>query len=102
MAQTHRTLLERVRESDGRQEDASPAADPRPPAPQHGRAPALAVVSRERSASRERGAHAGQPLPPHLLSYKKTVHGRLLGRHAVDVDPARRQEIRDKIVELLE
>src|SRR6266566_3241870 len=103
MAQTSRGLLERVRENeaaDGRVvEPGGPISDDREsPASPH-----LTVLdSGTPGPIVETVAGAGQPLPPHLLAIKRTVHTRLLGRYAIEIDPSRRQEIREKILTLLD
>jgi pilus assembly protein CpaF len=88
----YRGLLERVKENEGGESEERPATE---------------SVPRDRRSdtsddpgTSDRGSE--QPLPPHLLKLKKTIHRRLLGRHAIDVNPSRRQEIRDKIIALLE
>ena len=102
MAQTSRGLLERVRENeaagDGELARGSGARGGQPSA-----SPALTVLEPPaRDNARAAVAGAGQPLPPHLLPIKKAVHTRLLGRYAIEIDPSRRQEIREKIVSLLD
>jgi pilus assembly protein CpaF len=103
MGQTFRGLLERVKENEA-EEGLEPAAA-RGPDEAADPQPELTVLSGpdpDRKAESQRPTGWGeQPLPAHLLSFKKAIHGRLLGRHAVDVDPARRQEIKDKILALL-
>jgi pilus assembly protein CpaF len=99
MGLPYRGLLERTKENevgDNHEQLANESGHPEPPA--------LTVVAGDAPDQDDRRAlSAGEPpLPPHLLKLKRTIHRRLLGRHAVDVNPARRQEIRDKIVALLE
>ena len=98
MGLPYRGLLERTKENevgDSQEQFASESGHPEPPA--------LTVVAGDASDDDRRAHSAGEPpLPLHLLKLKRTIHRRLLGRHAVDVNPARRQEIRDKIVGLLE
>jgi pilus assembly protein CpaF len=101
MAERHRSLLDRVRENkrdDETEPDSSPSAPASPASPA---ASGLTDLDPEASLDIESSGRARQPLPPQLSAHKKTIHSRLLDRH-VDVDPARRQEIRDKIVELLD
>ncbi|MBJ7596936.1 CpaF family protein [Candidatus Nephthysia bennettiae] len=99
MGQTSRGLLERVRENEAAEgrvvEPGGPiSTDGESPAPPH-----LTVLD---SATPETVAGNGPPLPPHLLAIKRTIHTRLLGRYAIEMDPSRRQEIREKILTLLD
>jgi hypothetical protein len=99
MGLPYRGLLERTKENEvgDSQEQLANESGHREP-------PTLTVVAGDGPEDDYRRSHsAGEPpLPPHLLKLKRTIHRRLLGRHAVDVNPVRRQEIRDKIVALLE
>src|SRR5438132_8459636 len=102
MAQTRRGLLERVRENEvadeGEAAGGSISVDGQPPA-----SPSLRVLESPAPNHQSKSAPgAGQPLPPHLLTIKKTVHNRLLGRYAIEIDPSRRQEIQEKILTLLD
>ena len=101
MARTHRTLLERVRESDGGEEPAEIPDSRAPAAAGTPTAPEVTVQEGGAASNGNRGRQERQPLSPQLSAHKKIIHSRLLDRH-VDVDPERRQEIRDKIVELLD
>jgi len=123
MAETRRGLLERVRENEAAEgrpaAGSAPAPSNGPPAapsasqhqgesqaaPPPSPTPAGADQGDQAGVTADPAAaprSAGHPLPMHLLSVKKAIHTRLLGRHAVDVDPARRQEIHDKVVVLLD
>jgi pilus assembly protein CpaF len=102
MAQTSRSLLERVRENEAAEEEemvgGQISADGQPAA-----SPALKVLeSPAPDHARQAAGGSSQALPPHLLAIKKTVHSRLLGRYAIEIDPSGREEIREKIVMLLD
>jgi pilus assembly protein CpaF len=103
MGLPYRGLLEWGKENEGSDGQEHPANEPDQP-DRHAQQPALTVLAGEAAEDDGSRSHRGgeQPLPPHLLKLKKTIHRRLLGRHAVDVSPARRQELRDKIEALLE
>ena len=88
-------MLERVRENGEEASDPTVGGQPA--------SPTLKVLqSSPPNDAAKTVAGAGQPLPPHLLSIKRTVHGRLLGRYAIEIDPSRRQEIQEKILTLLD
>jgi pilus assembly protein CpaF len=111
MAEIRRSLLERVRESEageGPEPDTAGSVAAPPATPP---VPTLTVLHSEASPDPEQDGRTGgpeqdgraeQPLPAPLLTVKKAVHARLLGRHAVDVDPERRPEIQEKILQLLD
>jgi pilus assembly protein CpaF len=101
MAQTSRGLLQRVRENEvaeGEVPGGPVSTTQEPPA-----SPTLTVLEPAApEQAKDTVAGAGHLLPPHLLAIKRTVHTRLLGRYAIEIDPSRRQEIREKILTLLD
>ena len=101
MGPTSRGLLERVRanEAAGKEEDRA-AAGISPEAPPEG-SPPVKVVERPHP-DRVKQTTDSSGLPAHLLTIKRTVHSRLLGRYAIEIDPSGREEIREKIEMLLD
>src|SRR5919199_3124051 len=99
-------LLDRVKANEAGEAEAAPvvAGEEARPSEESAQEPALRVLPLDDERARFLRGDAGseQPLAAHLLPLKKTIHSRLLGKHAGEIDATKREEVREKVIELLD